>query len=267
MLNLLKTPYASGRPLRLIAGCLAGSAAIVLCSCSGLNYCAKAGDVEGMKAALAAGASVDQRDDRGDTALIAAAYSGKALAVEFLCERGADVNAQNPYGATALIYAAYYGHFESAKVLLEHNADRSLRDKYGNTALDYAEYYKFTALISLLQGAESGMIALPWPADAPYAPTDKEADAALITAAAYGDIGTVVVLCRHGVNVNAANDRGATALISAVFYNHPDVAKVLLEHKADQSIKDRYGKTALDYAVDYQYAEIVGLLQSYSGTP
>lgn len=146
---------------------------LVLCSC-GLHYSAKKGDVQGIEAALDSGAKVNQPDDRGDTALMMAAYNGHPQAVDYLCRHGADINARNPYGATALIYAAYYNQFESTKALLKYNPDKTIRDKFHNTALDYAEQYKFTGIASLLKADDPGAIAQLPPAK-PKADEGKQA--------------------------------------------------------------------------------------------
>lgn len=144
--------------------------ALMLCSC-GLHYSAKRGDVQGLKEALDSGTQVNQPDDRGDTALMMAAYNGHIQAVDYLCQHGADVNARNPYGATALIYAAYYNQFEAAKALLKYNPDKTIKDKFNNTALDYAEYYKFTSIASLLKSDHPSSVPKPPP---PKAKADEE---------------------------------------------------------------------------------------------
>ena len=126
---------------------------LLLCSCAGLLHSAKVNDVDGIRRALDGGTAIEFRDDQGRTALIIAAYSRHAEAVEVLCHRGADVNARDNNGCTALIYAAYYDIPEVADVLLKYNADPSLTDRHGKTPLDYARDYGFTRMVTLLEAA------------------------------------------------------------------------------------------------------------------
>jgi uncharacterized protein len=124
--------------------------AFLLCACT-LHYYSKTGNVQGIQDALAGGAKVDQPNDRGETPLMVAAFSGQAQVIDHLCRNGADINARSPYGATALIYAAYYGQLDSTKALLKYNPDKTIKDKFNNTALDYAVYYNFPAIAALLK--------------------------------------------------------------------------------------------------------------------
>jgi uncharacterized protein len=128
------------------------SLAFILCSCAGdLHYNAKIGDVARIQKVLDSGVPIEKRDQLGNTALIAAAFSNKPETVEYLCKKGANVNAQNDNRSTALISAAYYNLVDVAKVLVKYNPDKTIKDKYGKTALDYAELYKYTGMISILK--------------------------------------------------------------------------------------------------------------------
>lgn len=83
-----------------------------------------------------AGANPNLRDNRGNTALIEAAWDVDA--VRALIGAGADVNAQNNEGLTALINCVSPS---VARELLANGADPSIRDKQGKTALDQAKQY------------------------------------------------------------------------------------------------------------------------------
>ncbi len=83
-----------------------------------------AGDVEAVKAALAAGANVDERFplinvfNDGHTPLIVASRDGPTEIVRLLVEAGADVNAVEPtFGAVPLHKAAYNGRAEILAIL------------------------------------------------------------------------------------------------------------------------------------------------------
>ena len=83
-----------------------------------------ADDVNGVKAALAAGADVDERFPQinvfndAHTPLLVASRDGHTEIVKILLQAGADVNAVEPtFGAVALHKAAYNGHVDIIRIL------------------------------------------------------------------------------------------------------------------------------------------------------
>jgi hypothetical protein len=78
-----------------------------------------------------AGASLAAVNQRGDSALHAAAGNGDVLAVHALVRAGADVKKLNKDGRTPLHWSAYYGHTEAAKLLVEYEADLAAVDRDG----------------------------------------------------------------------------------------------------------------------------------------
>ena len=77
-----------------------------------LHRAAKAGDLDGLNAALSVGVDVNARDSQGWTALMHAANKGYTLLVEPLLAVKADPDVQAADGATALFMAAVHGHSE-----------------------------------------------------------------------------------------------------------------------------------------------------------
>ena len=75
---------------------------------------------------------------------------------DLLLEGGEAVDAVDEDGVTALMYAAYNGRAECARLLLEAGADASLRatggDDEGKTALELAEEYGQAEVAALLRG-------------------------------------------------------------------------------------------------------------------
>src|SRR5215472_6270907 len=67
----------------------------------------RAGDARMIRAALDQGASVNARDEHGNTPLMLAAVYGDVASMKLLLDRGAEVNVSNSEGATPLIRAAY----------------------------------------------------------------------------------------------------------------------------------------------------------------
>ena len=99
-----------------------------------LHRLVAAGDVDGLKAALARGADANARDDKGWTALMHAADKGRSLLVPLLLEAGADPNTRASDGATALFMAAVHYNSEIVEALTAAGGDPSIKGPKGMTA-------------------------------------------------------------------------------------------------------------------------------------
>ncbi len=91
---------------------------------------------------LGHGATLEARDESGQTPLIAAARHGETEVVKLLLKKGAKVEARNTGGETALIAAACMcpiidqpETYDSIRLLLEKGAAIEATDKEGGTAL------------------------------------------------------------------------------------------------------------------------------------
>ena len=101
------------------------------------------GDVETVRALLRAGAEVNARDHRGQTALMLAAHRGFREMVEILVEGGADLNVTAKFNLSALMLAIIAGHAEVARVLARAGTDLRVKGSgapgfAGKTAHDLA---------------------------------------------------------------------------------------------------------------------------------
>src|SRR4051812_32492139 len=85
---------------------------------------AKAGDIEGLRQALAAGADVNARNNVGLTPLMMAAYHGRTEMVAALVEQGADPNVVDRGGVTAARLAEDAGHEETLTALVDLGVER-----------------------------------------------------------------------------------------------------------------------------------------------
>ena len=97
------------------------------------------------------GAKVNLKDEDGDTALILAASFSKTEVLRALLGAGAKVNAKNKAGATALMRAAEEGNLESVKLLIDFGANLSTRNNDGATALKLAEDNEHSDVVELLE--------------------------------------------------------------------------------------------------------------------
>ena len=218
-------------------------------------------------------ALIDQANDRGMTALMAAAHGGHAAVVAVLLERGASVtsrddhgvsaldyavredrqevvlailahagqvvNAVGPSGKTALMVAAETGHELCLRVLLEAGAVVETQSPDGRTALMIAAQVGHERCAHILLEAKAD-------------PNQAKSDGAtsLILAAQSGHFPCVCVLLEAGAVVNAQNNADVTALILAAQHGHEPCVRVLLEAKADPNQAKSDGATALTIAAE-----------------
>lgn len=126
------------------------------------------GNVESVK--LIAPYSKDQLD----RALMLSALTGKAKVVEALLDAGANVNARIEKDQTALMYAAMKGQIEAVKVLLAHDADPLAISSEGSTASIMALEKGYVDISKLIDAhiAEHPATA-PTPAAAAATPTPE----------------------------------------------------------------------------------------------
>lgn len=138
---------------------------------------ARIGRADMIRPLHAAGADLEERDGKGHTALILAAYHGHDAAVAVLVELGADVDAADAArGNTALMGVCFKGYEGTAQQLMAAGAEVDRTNEVGQTALMMASLFGHTAIAEklVLQGANA-------------AQTDLEGNSALSLAASQGN--------------------------------------------------------------------------------
>ena len=119
---------------------------------------AKAGDEEAVRRCLRDGADPNAADGDGQTALIHATMKNQVGCMEALAEAGPDLDKAGVGGVTPLIQTVYDGHTAAVEWLLGRGADWRLADYDGKTALDLAKMFNKAEAAAALEAwiAEHG---------------------------------------------------------------------------------------------------------------
>ena len=125
-----------------------------------LHRAAKAGNLKGLEAALASGADVNARDDKGWTALMYVVDKGYVLLVEPMLTAKANPDVRAPDGATALFMAVAHGHSEIIPLLMKAGADPTIKGPKGKTAKEVAQARYGEPKAARKKGEDDAVIAL-----------------------------------------------------------------------------------------------------------
>jgi ankyrin repeat protein len=101
-------------------------------------------------ALLAAGASVNEKDDKGNTALHYAALHEHFNIVQQCIVKKSNINAVNHEGNTALHMAFLKGNRDIVEYLIKQGADLSIKNKEGNTPIQLIGSEKGSGVIKLV---------------------------------------------------------------------------------------------------------------------
>lgn len=160
---------------------------------------------------LQAGASIDEADAQGHTALHTACFVGNHQCAVFLVERGANVNAVSKKGAAPLAWAAHKGHLGTVKALLDKGA--------------------------LVNGQTAKAVA---PSEIERIP--------LLAAARSNRLDVLRLLLDCGADMEAKNEKGESALHCAAAADALKCAQELLRRGADFGAVDSEMKTVVEKA-------------------
>ncbi len=178
------------------------------------------------------GADINQQDELGNTALIAASATENTNIIKLLVERGADIHAVTNDGTSALMNAAASERLENVKILLESGAQINRTNHTGESALVYAIKFGHKDIVEhlLKNGADANI----------YAQDELKLNdrfTPLMIAAEYGyvvpdDASMIQMLLAHGAEPNMQRNNGDTALTIAVKNNNQAIIVVLKGHGA-----------------------------------
>ncbi len=269
------------RPLRLTA--VAALVAVLLGSCSGtgdpaperspstvaqrdaaLRDAAWAGDVEGARRLVAAGADVNAKDDTQQSAYLISTSEGPFDLLEVMLAGGGDVRAKDSWNGTGLIRAAERGLYLVTGRLLTAGVEKDHVNRIGYQAIHEAVWFGADAAAELatVRVLVAGGVQLDRPSGAERMTALKMAqhkgfqrleqaltaaqnhrrsadpDASLLAAASAGDADAVALALRDGAGIETRDDRRRTALLLASAGDHVDVARVLVAMGADPDALD-----------------------------
>ncbi|MGW8761096.1 ankyrin repeat domain-containing protein [Streptomyces sp. NPDC055815] len=189
---------------------------------SRLLAAARRGDADAVRAALAAGAAVEARDEELRSPLLLASLGDHVAAARVLVEAGADPNAQDRRQDSAWLVTGVTGSVEMMRTLLPAGPDTALRNRFGG--------------ISLIPASEHGHVAY---VRAVLDETDTDVDHV-------NDFGWTALL--------------EAVILGDGERPHQEVVELLLAAGADPNLPDAEGVTALRHARRRGFDRIAGLL-------
>jgi ankyrin repeat protein len=244
--------------MRRALGVLAGLAFAGAATGQPLLDAVKAGNVDAVRAAIAAGSDALAADTDGTSALHWAVHEAAGDIGKVLIEAGADASAANRYGITPLYLAVQNGDAALTAALLAAGADANGANPDGETAL--------------MTAARTGNVAtLRVLLDAGAQPNVREGwkgQTALMWAAAENNADAVRVLLEAGAERDAVSGGGEfTAFLFAVRGSALDAASALLDAGADVNAALPDGTSPLVLAVINAHYEMAGLLLERGADP
>ncbi len=223
--------------------------------------CARLDNLDVMRELLRhRGDFVRVRNSRSHSALRLAADLASAEMVALLVDHGASVDEADAQGVTALHAAARRGD-PGIVELLSNVSAAGAKDTDGNRPVSYAAYFGKWQAFRLLWRAKT---ASRRRAAGRRAGRNASGRSLLHLAAHGGDVRIVETLLRQGFEVDRADRSGRTPLHYAAIKTHRPAARLLLEHGAAVDRADREGSTALHLAAEKDDPHLLRLILARS---
>lgn len=227
---------------------------------------------------LAAGADVNDGNDRGATPLHQAGYSNQCAIADALIQKGADLHAEaHGSGGTPLMFALFWGHREVSDLLGRRSvAPGNLRAGAGLGSKDLMERCFSGETTLTFEACAARGFYRPhsgFPDWQPSADPQEILDEALVWACKSGRTEVLPRLLRAGARLDADPYRG-TPLIWAASCNRLETAMWLIDHGAIVDHKGTFGGpdhgqgvTALHMASQSGHISMVQLLIARGADP
>lgn len=249
----IKTLIAAGADVNRAAG-TSGNTPLMLA--------AGTTSLETVKTLIAAGASVEAKNERGTTALMNAARTDSEI-VKTLLAAGADVNAVDKDMQTPLIFAARYDLTDAVSVLLRAGASINAKDNRGETPLLAAFSSKYYVQDRAVTHPHPDTIKELIAAGANVEDQNAGGQTPLVLAAQVNSLEAVNMLLAAGASVNLKKPRSKTVLMYDRLWSYTpslEIFKRLIAAGADVHAVGPYGQTPLMFAAQDAPLELVQLL-------
>jgi len=256
-----------------------------------LHFAVNAGQLDVVKALLAAGADLTKRNLAGVTPLHLAILDGETAIAKLLLAKGADAKARDEAGETLLMLAARHGDGETASALIAAGADINyVEPNFGQDALMIAVREGKPSVVEALvkAGAELNHQTPPGPEPAWRAPGAGGGSTgegmirsgvppegqrpfgvgkmtALHYAARDGQLDAARLLVKAGAKLEPGDYNGITPLVMAIGNDHHDIAKLLIDAGANVNAADWYGREPLWVAVESRNRDVSSVTAASNG--
>lgn len=185
---------------------------------------------------------MNAKDDTVQSAYLVATSEGYLDLLDLAFRNGADVSSLDSFDGTGLIRAAERGHDDVVGRLLQEGVAADHVNNLGWTALlepvilgDGSQRYVNTVRTLVAGGADVELAAAR---QAGRRAEQSRVDAALLRAAASGEVDAAAVALRNGARIEARDAAGRTPLLLAAAGGHVEVARLLVKLGADPDAQD-----------------------------